>query len=297
MLDWDDLRFFLAVARGGNLSSAARTLGVAQPTVGRRVSALQIRLGTRLFERTPEGHALTPSGRAVLRLVENVETQALAVERFATGRDVGLSGVVRLTATEWFSRQVVAPLLGRFAEKNPDILVEVLADVRLYSLARREADIALRLGAFPERDVLRRKLARVAFGVYASPAYLSRRGSWPADGAHERHRVIEMVDARGAPFPDSAWLTALAPGARVAARTTSRDGQAALASAGLGLTTLPRHLGDHVPTLRRLSTPTTPPPRDLWLGVHRQARSTPRVRALVDFLAAELPRQRKALDP
>lgn len=297
MLDWDDLRFFLAVARGGNLSSAARALGVAQPTVGRRVSALQVRLGTRLFERTSDGHALTPSGRAVLRLVENVEAQALAVERFATGRDVGLSGVVRLTTTEWFARQVVAPLLGRFAERHPDIVVEVLADVRLYSLARREADLALRLGAFPERDVLRRKLARVAFGVYATPAYLSRHGPWATDGVRESHHLVEMVDGQGTPFPDSAWLKALAPSARVAARTTSRDGQAALASAGLGVTTLPRHLGDHVATLRRISTPAAPPPKDLWLGVHRQARSTPRVRALVEFLSAELPRQRKALDP
>jgi DNA-binding transcriptional LysR family regulator len=296
-LNWDDLRFFLAVARTGNLSGAARVLADAQPTAGRRLTVLQSRLGSRLFQRTPDGQVLTASGRAVLRLAEQVETHALAVERVATGHDAGLSGVVRLTTTEWFARQVLAPMLPRFAEKHEDIVVEVLAGVRLYSLAQREADVALRLGSFPEREVLRRKLARMAFGLYAAPGYLAQHGAWGASGDHRGHRLVEMVDDRGRPFPDCAWLATIAPGARVCSRTTSRDVQAALAVAGVGVTTLPRHLGDHLPGLRRLTTSTSPPGRDLWLGVHRDTRSTPRVKALVEFLSVEIPPLRSRLDP
>jgi DNA-binding transcriptional LysR family regulator len=286
MLDWDDLRFFLAVARAGSLSAAARRLAVTQPTVGRRLDAFERRLGSRLFRRTPSGHALTPAGAAILRHVEGIDAAALTVERIAAGRDSGVAGSVRLTCTEWFGRQLLAPILARFIARHPGVVVELLADVRPYSLAQREADVALRLGSFVQKEVVRRKLGVVAFGLYAAPAYLARHG--PPD-APDGHVLVTMNDAAGAPFPDSAWLAAALPAATVVCRSTSRDAQAALAAAGAGLATLPRALGDATRGLRRLPRPAPVPGRDLWLGVHRDTRGVPRVRALVDFLAAEIP--------
>lgn len=296
MLDWDDLRTFLAVARHGNLSAAARSLGVAQPTVGRRLEAFERRLGTQLFRRTSSGHALTPAGAAILGHVEGMEAGALASWRIAAGRDAGLAGTVRLTTTEWFGREIAAPLLVRFLAEHPHIVVELLTDVRPYSLTQREADVAVRLGTFAQREVMRRKLAHVGFGLYAAPSYLARHGLPAIEDRGAGHALVTMIDAQGGAFPDSAWLAKLAPRAVVAARTTSRDAQAALAAAGAGLTTLPRRLGDTVAGLRLVARP-APPGRDLWLGVHRDTRQTPRVRALVEFLAREVPFLGRSLDP
>jgi len=297
MLDWDDLRFFLAVARHGSLSAAARALAVAQPTAGRRLAAFERRLGTKLFRRTPAGHALTPAGRAILQHAEGIELHVLTVERVAAGRDAGLEGVVRITSTEWFGRQVLAPVITQFCADHPGITVELCADVRLYNLAQREADVAVRLGAFAQREIVQRKLARVAFGLYAAPGYLAARGAPDFARGGEGHTLIAMTDALGAAFPDSAWLAEVAPAARVACRTTSRDAQAALGVAGAGLVTLPRFLGDATAGLRGLAPPSSVPGRDAWLGVHRDTRATPRVRALADVLAREVPRLRRALDP
>ena len=177
------------------------------------------------------------------------------------------------------------------------IVVELVTDARPFSLAQREADIAVRLGTFAQREVVRRKLAHVGFGLYAAPSYLARHG--PAaldDRGGAGHALVTLVDAEGGPFPDSAWLMKLAPKARVVARTSSRDAQAALAAAGAGLTTVPRRLGDTLAGLRLVARP-APPGRDLWLGVHRDTRTTPRVRTLVDFLAREVTALGRSLDP
>jgi DNA-binding transcriptional LysR family regulator len=286
MLSWDDLQLFLAVARGKNLSSAARALGVTQPTMGRRLASFEERLGACLLRRTPRGFVPTAAGREVLRHVESMDASALTVERVAGGRDAGLAGTVRVTSTEWFARRVLAPLFARFALDHPAIMVELVTDLRLFSLAQREADIAIRLGSFTQRDVVRRKLVRVAFGLYAEAGYLARVGIPDFTRGAEGHTVIVMTEA----FPDTAWLERVAPRARVAFRTNSREAQAAVAASGGGLVTLPRFLGDALPSLRSLDAPSAVPHRIAWAGVHRDTRGTPRVRALVDFIAVEVER-------
>lgn len=296
-LDWDDLRIFLAVARSGSLSAAARALGTAQPTVGRRLAACERRLGTRLLARKPGGYSLTEAGAAVLRHVEAIDAAALSVERIAAGRDAGLAGVVRLTCTDWIARRVLAPIIAGACAEHPAITVELVADVRAYSLAQREADVAVRLGSFAQREVLRRKLAHVAFGLYAAPAYLARHGDPDFRGGAAGHALLAMTDAHGEPFPDSAWLAEVAPRARLACRSVTREALAGLAAAGAGLATLPRYLGDGMPELRALATPSAVPGRDLWVGVHRDTRGTPRVRTLVEAIARGVRRLAPELDP
>ncbi|MRG93068.1 LysR family transcriptional regulator [Polyangium spumosum] len=295
MLDWDDLRFFLAVARHKSLTSAARALGVAQPTVGRRIDAFEQRLGAKLFRRTPSGFALSAVGEGMLAHAERMELDALAAERAAAGRDAGLAGHLRVTASEWLAVRVLGPLLVPFLARHPAISVDLVADARWLSLPRREADIALRPAAFEHQDVFQRKVARIGFGLYASEVYLAERGVPDFEKQCEGHALVTMDDEP--PIADVAWLRSVAARAHVAARTNGREAQAAMAAAGVGLVCLPRVLGDATAGLYLLAPPSPPPERTLWLGVHRDTRAVPRVKALVTHLAGALSPLAQALRP
>jgi DNA-binding transcriptional LysR family regulator len=296
MLDWDDLRYFLAVARAGSLSAAARVLGVAQPTVGRRISALQRRLGAKLFTPTATGQELAPSGRRLLVHAERMELEGVAAERAIAGRDAGLKGRVRLTSSEWMIGAVLGPLLRPFVVLHPELELELVADVSHLSLTRREADLAIRPSRFEQPDVVQREVAIVAFGLYASDSYLAERGV-PDFAQHgEGHRLIAMSEAL-TKIPDLGWLPSFTAKASVVVRTNGREPMARMAAAGIGMTCLPRFLGDATPNLRLLATPTPGPERQLWLGCHRDVRAIPRVKATIAFLAEGLARLRPALQP
>ena len=296
MLDWDDLRFFLAVVREGTLSGAARVLGVTQPTVGRRVAGCEARLGALLFERTPAGLLPSETGRSMLAHAEQMEAHALFAENLATGRSAGVSGSVRITATEWAARSLIGPALGPLLDRHRGLSVELLADARHLSLLKREADVALRASRFTHADVVQHAVAPLAFGLYASDGYLARYGTPDFTTGCEGHALITMTDGL-AKLADYEWLPALTDKARVVVRTNGREPMATMALAGFGIACLPRFLGDATPGLRRLSTPAAIPSRKLWLGVHRAARATPRVRAVVDFLTQTLRGLARALDP
>lgn len=296
MLDWDDLRFFLAVARHGSLSAAARTLAVTQPTVGRRIEAFERRLGAKLLRRSSTGYTLSEVGEHLLAHAEQMEQAALAAERLATGRDAGLRGKVRITASEWLVVRVLAPQLAPFMLRHPAIAVELVAGARWLSLPQREADVALRPATFAHQDVHQRELARIGFGLYAAHAYLAERGLPDFSRQCEDHVLLTMNDEQPG-VADLEWLRTVAGRARIVGRTNGREAQAALAVHGVGLVCLPRYLGDATPGLRLLRPPTPPPERKLWLGVHRDTRTVPRVRALIAFLVAAFAQLRPALRP
>lgn len=296
MLDWDDLRFFLAVARHGSLSAAARALAVTQPTVGRRIDAFERRLGARLLLRSPTGYTLSATGQQIVAHAEQMELGALAAERVAAGRDAGLRGQVRVTASEWLVVRVLAPQLAPFMIRHPAISVELVAGARWLSLPQREADIALRPAAFEHQEVHQRELARIGFGLYAAPAYLAERGLPDFSRQCEDHALLTMNDEQPG-VADLEWLRSVAGRARVVGRTNGREAQAALAVQGVGLVCLPRYLGDALTGLRLLRPPTPPPERRLWLGVHRDTRTVPRVKALISFLVAAFTQLRPALRP
>ena len=296
MLDWDDLRYFLAVARSGSLSAASRLLVVAQPTVGRRMNAFERKLGAKLFLATPAGQALSATGRRMLVHAEQMEQGALAAERVAAGRDAGLSGPVIITASEWMIRSVLGPLLSPFLASHPELRLELLAEARHVNLVRREADIALRPSKFEQPEIVQRQIAVIGFGLYASDSYLARRGAPDFERQCEGHALIGMSESLGK-VPDVDWLPALASRARVVARTNGREPMATMAAAGIGITCLPRFIGDATPGLRWLPTPVPAPERALWLGAHRDARTIPRVKASITFLSEGIGRLRAALCP
>lgn len=296
MLEWNDLRFCLALARCGNLTAAARELGVTQPTVGRRLKALEDKLGTILFSRHPDGFVPTETGRAVVAQAATMERAATTAEHLATARDIGVAGTVRVTASEWLVDRVLAPAVAPFMARHPNIVVELVADARWLSILRRDADLAIRPVGFEHRDVVQRELAEVAFGLYASDSYLAAHGTPDFAGGCPDQRIITMIRA-DSPITDLAWLDDVASRARVVARCNGRQAQAAMASQGIGIACLPRLVGDAHPELRLLDPPEPPPSRTLRIGLHHDARTVPRIRHLIDFLVEAFDGVRELLAP
>ncbi len=192
MLDWNDLRYFLSVARHRQLSSAAQDLKVSPSTVGRRLTALEAELGVRLLNRTPDGYVLTLAGEEVRDKAEILETETLGLRRSVGNLDEQLSGVVRITCVESVASHVVAPCLPSLHAQFPSILVELIPDVRHLSLAMREADIALRIGAPDQQDVVGRRVGSVEYAAYASEGYLERRGQPDFTTGSRGHCAIQQ---------------------------------------------------------------------------------------------------------
>jgi DNA-binding transcriptional LysR family regulator len=295
-LNWDDLKYVLAVARHGSLSAAARLLRTTQPTVGRRISAFESSLGVKIFRRLPGSLALTDTGLAILEGLERVEAETMAIERSISGRDAGPEGLVRVTAAEWFCTRVLAPICAELSKTHPGMVVELLGESRQANLARREADIAFRFIRFEQGEVIQRRLARLAFGLYAASAYLERHGELNFTAGLKGHEVI-MMRTEMAAVADVIWLGEVAYAASTALRTDSRDAQAYAAAAGIGLACLPRFIGDNTAGLVRLKTPASVPEREVWMGVHADMRDTPRVQAAARILADGIRKQSASLNP
>lgn len=281
-LEWSDLPVFLAIAREGTLGGAARRIGQSQPTMGRRLRSLEEAMGLTLFQRSSDGFVLTDDGEVMLRHAERMEAEAQALARELAGSEAGLEGMLRLTCSDWFGRIVLAPVLAEFHRLHPGVVVETLTDARVYSLSRREADLVFRITGFDEPDVIARRLMTVPYGVYARSG-----GAMPEAGDGRTWPVIVM-DTGFSAMPDVSWLMQTLPGARIAARSNSRDMQAQLCALGAGLAVLPRPLAQATPGIEEVVLGSTPPTRDTWVGYHRDMKRQPRLRALLDLVIERL---------
>jgi DNA-binding transcriptional LysR family regulator len=291
-MDWDDVRSFLAIARMRTLSGAARSLGVRQSTMSRRLEALETRAGARLLQKTPTGYELTALGEAVLGNAERMEAEAIAVERTVQGRDVALSGVVRVTTVDVIASRFMPAAIARLQKRYPGISVDVMSERRSLSLSRREADLAIRMVPFEGRELVARRMAAGGSALYASADYLERHGR-DLDGPG--HAVITVLDDQ-AHMPEARWLLQCVPHARVAMRSNSFEALAGAAIAGLGLVVLPCYLGDWMGRLDKVLSEGAPM-REVWLGVHPDLRHMPRIRAVIEALDAEFAAQAHWLAP
>ena len=287
-IDWDDLRYFLAVHRASTLAGAAAELRINATTVGRRLSALEEQVHTRLFDRTPDGYVLTPAGLDLLPRAERMESEALAVEREVSGADQRPSGLVRVSVTEMLATRFLVPHLPRFNEHYPDILIDLNCTTRSVNLGRREADIALRLARPHEENVVTRKLASIHLSLYASAEYLATYGM-PADAERSLsgHRAILFASSRAFSL-ENAWLEARLDGARIVLRSDSVSSIYSAAVAGLGLGLLPTAVADADSSLTRIVTDTSPEPRVVWQTVHADLQRSARIRAVLDFFSSIL---------
>ena len=287
MLDWDDLRFFLAIARHGSLSAAAKELHVAQSTVGRRLASLEGTLGVRLLNRTPDGYLPTLAGQDVRGQAERLEAEFLLLERSVGGRDTRLAGLVRVTCAETVTTHLLAPCLATLHRQHPDITIELLPSPRELSLSMREADISVRLRRSDQHDLVVRRIGTVAFGLYASPDYLERHGSPDfEDGCPGHHLVTQVEDLQDVTQAD--WLAALAPRARIALQTSNHEAAVAAAIHDGGLACLACFRADREDGLVRIAVPSPTPAAGMWLVVHRDNRHMHRIRVVLTHITEHI---------
>jgi DNA-binding transcriptional LysR family regulator len=282
-MSWDDLRYLLSISRRGTLTGAAGELGVTHTTVGRRLAALERQLGVRLFHRTPEGLVPTPAGQEMLEAAQQMEAEALGVQRRIMGQDAELRGALRVSIFD-FLLWKCGGALESFVTRYPGVDLTLTATLDPVSLTRREADVAIRLTDSPPETLIGRRVCEVGFAVYASEALVARigpeapYGAYPWIGWDERLPVTGWFDR---------WLAEHAPGARVAMRV---DENALLrrhvVRAGLGAFFLPCFEGDALPDLRRLGPVHFT--RQIWLLTLPELRHTRRVRSFIEHMALEL---------
>jgi DNA-binding transcriptional LysR family regulator len=289
MVDWDDLRYFLAIHRTGNLARAGGVLGVNATTVSRRLAALEEQMDALLFDRTPDGYLLTPPGRDLVPRAERIEAETIALERTIAGAAQRAAGTVRVTATEMLATRFVAPHLPRFRSAWPDITLELECTNRAVSLTRREADIALRLARPREESIVTRRLAPIHLALYASPSYLERRGMPPnPEASLAGHDLLLFADSRLFKV-ENGWFVPRMEGASIALRSDSVSSLYTATLSGLGIALLPRAVADEDTDLARIETRTAPEPRVVWQAVHEDLQKSARIRAVLDFLAEIIP--------
>ncbi|MFD1623439.1 LysR family transcriptional regulator [Azospirillum griseum] len=288
-LDWEDIRAFLATARSGSLTDAARHLGLSQPTLGRRLKRLEGVLGAPLFDRLPNRLALTPLGQAVLESAEAMGTAAAAFARRAD-RQVAVPQPVRVTATSSVSTFLTTHLPTLLAETGADLTI--LSTRATLNLAQREAEIALRMDRVPtEGDLVTRRLGRFGFTLYAARGL---RDDWSGDWTGAP--VVGLPETRRRPS-QSGWVddTALERGGRIVARLSELPMRLDAARRGVGVTLLPCVLGDADPTLVRVIDPPEALRESVHLLVHRDVRDLPAVAAVADALVRLFRRHAHAL--
>ena len=286
-LDWEDVRYFVALARNGTLSATARHLRVNHATVARRVASLESVLGRPLFERRLDGYRLTSEGKAVLGEASAMDEASLGVLR-RLDADTDLSGLVRLTAGRMLTESFLIDRLVEFRERYPAITVEFIGEARVVSLARREADIALRFGSPKDSELVARRVARLNFYLYASPAYREKLD------AGEPPTFIGF-DEESDFVAEAEWLTREFGDERFTFRANTQAAQAAAARAGYGIALLPRYSAIADPRLVQVRLAARLPTRDVWLLLRRELTRVPRIRAMTDYLAELFRREKRLL--
>lgn len=286
-LQWDDVRYFLALARLGSLSAASRSLDVEHSTVARRVEALERALGLRLFDRLPRGWTLTTEGEALVVQAKGLEDQAIAFSRAALGV-ASLAGTVRISAPPMTASHFLAPRLATLREAWPDIDLELIGESRDADLAHGEAELALRLARPTAAGLAARALGRMGSGLYASPAHAVR---------PPQEWVFLGYDRSLGQVAQHTWLEGIADGRRFVLRSNELAVLYQACRAGLGIALLPHFLARSDTALVAVPCDNAPPPRSLWLVVHPDVRRSPRVRAVADSLAEIIAAAAAVLDP
>lgn len=288
MIDWDDLRFVLAVARGGSALRAGRDLKVNQTTVTRRIAQIEAAIGAELFESRQNGQMLTPLGQVVAAGAERVEGEVLALQSAISAQQRLLSGSVRFTSSEVFANSIVAPFLRTFRKQYPSVTVELIAEDRRLDLSRSEADVALRAGIRPEGGgIVAQRLPNSAWAAYCSRTYVDDHGC-PADLSKLNAHAIVGYDGAMAKIPAALWLARHAPNASISTRSNSLTNHISAVKAGLGIGVLPCFIGDDDDKLVRCSQPIKEAEAELWLIVREEIKQAPHVRAFVDCLSAHM---------
>ena len=288
-LDWNLIKSFVAVAETGSLSAAARRLFASQPTIGRHIAELEAALGVVLFRRGRKGYELTDAGAALLERGRDVSEQAAAFSRLAFGTVETIAGTVRVAASEIVAAYVLPPILARLGGEEPGIEVEIVASNQVENLLRRDADIAVRMVKPAQNELVARKIADLPLGGCAATAYLDRRGR------PERAEDLLAHDLVGYDRSDDiirgfAILGSVVDRHAFRIRTDNQIVAWEAVRAGNGIGFMQKSLVERDPAVEALLPGLALPDLPMWLAMHRDVRTSPRVRRVADFLFAELRR-------
>jgi DNA-binding transcriptional LysR family regulator len=294
-LDWNDLKYLLALHRGGSLAAAAKELGVTKATISRRLAALEEAVRAQLFERTPNGVVITAAGRTMVAAAEEIEQTTASLDaRMAVVNDAQPRGIVRFTAPAFIAERFVIPFLPELKQRYPELEVQLVGSNRLLNIAQREADLALRNVRPDQQSLTVRKLLTLGGCVYGSPLYLQRKGV-PRDRESLHGHDLLVYEGLGG-MPGFEWMREPPPGATIAFRANDPESLVSAAAAGLGLAAVPCLIGDANAALARVETLGVGR-CDMFLVCPEELKQAPRVRATSDFVAELLLRHRAEIDP
>lgn len=285
--NWNDLKYFLAIRRTGKLTVAAHQLGVDHTTVSRRIAALEEQLKATLFERSPQGYRPTPLGERLLSFAEAMETEALQAQSALMDTDLELSGSVRIGAPDGFGSYFLAPRLPELCRLYPDLEIDLVAMPRVFSLSKREADIAISL-AQPKSGRLRsRKLTDYNLGLFASQDYLDRRGTPASSSDLHSHRLIGYIeDLLFAPELD--YIPVIEKDLNTQLSSTNLIAQMNATKAGAGICVMPYFLSRSEPDLVPVLSDQVCIKRSFWLITHADSHPIQRIRTVADFIADQV---------
>jgi DNA-binding transcriptional LysR family regulator len=281
-MNWDDVRVFLAVARAGRVSAAARRLDVEHTTVARRLAALEAELGVSLFYRTTTGYLLTAHGQSLMAPAEEMEQSSMALAASAREGSAAVAGRVRIALAPEFASHWLAPQLPAFRAAHPQIALQVLVGTRQRDLSRGEADLAVQSPRPPQQQLVTVRIARTTVSLFASRSLAGK----------SRLRVTSVEGMRGLPLlaftpafqtlQQAAWFQPILAAAPMAMETNSTHALLAAARAGAGIAVLPRFVARAHDDLVEVSDLVAE--QAVWLITHPELRRDPNVRATADFL-------------
>ena len=293
MLSWDDFRYVRAISEARALAGAAEALGVNHSTVFRRLAQIEGELGSRLFERSRNGYTLTPCGEEMVRLAERMGEDIVAFERQVTGHDLRPSGELRVTTNDTLLVHLMSDVFAAFRRAYPEIVLDVVVSNQPLNLSKRDADVAVRATDRPPEALIGRRVAGMGWAVFGAKK-LAGNAFDPALDAR-RHDWIGFGDNLASLKP-AKWLHERAGPERIVYKINTVLGLAEAAAAGIGLALLPCFIGAATPGLVRLSRPEPGLENGLWVLTHPDLKQTARVRAFMDFAAAEIARRRKDIE-
>ncbi|GLS29446.1 ModE molybdate transport repressor domain-containing protein [Mesorhizobium albiziae] len=292
-LDWDDLRYALAVAEGGSLAAGAKKLGVSHTTAMRRIAAFEERLGMRLFERLPGGYELTAGGEELIETARGIGVAVTGLERRLAGSDLKISGTVRVTTADTLAASLLPGILAALKSAHPGIGVDLVVSNLFLNLTKREADIAIRPADDPPPGLFGRRLCSIGFAVYgAAMLGIEPQATAEALGGYPWIAPDDSLSMTAV----GRWMPTALPEIEIAIQADSLVSACRLAEAGIGLAILPCYLGDGSPALRRLTPPLEAVRTGLWILTHEDLRRTARIRAFMEFVGNELQSQRRLIE-
>jgi DNA-binding transcriptional LysR family regulator len=294
MLNWDDVRIFLGIARDRSLLAGARRLGIDHTTASRRLTSLEEALGARLFDRSPRGLTLTSSGASLLAYAQRIEAELLEASGDLSQRDSSAEGSVRLATPEAFGTILIAPKVPSLHRRHPLLQLELAPESRTVSLSKREADIAIGLTRPPKGRLISRRLTNYRIGLYASREYLDRSPPLHSPDEVGKHPFVGYID-EFIDMPELRYLNQVVANARTTFRSSSVIAQQAAVSAGAGLALLHVFAASQDGNLVRLFPQEIEIIRSYWMIFHADQQKVPRVRAVIDFLEEVVVEDRERL--